>query len=155
MRHLRAIAALPFMAAVVGPALVLGFDFGGASWSARSVCGFVLVAGGFALWVWTVRLLAEIGRGTLAPWDPTTELVVAGPYRWVRNPMISAVLVVLAGEALLFGSWALAVYAAAFFAVNAVWFPLVEEPGLRERFGPAYDEYAAEVPRWVPRLRPR
>jgi protein-S-isoprenylcysteine O-methyltransferase Ste14 len=141
------------MAAVVGPALVLGFDFGGASWSARSVVGAALVVAGVALWAWTVRLLAQVGRGTLAPWDPTTELVVAGPYRYVRNPMISAVLVVLVGEALLFGSWALAVYAAAFLALNAVWFPLVEEPGLRERFGPAYARYAAGVPRWVPRLR--
>jgi protein-S-isoprenylcysteine O-methyltransferase Ste14 len=140
------------MAAVVVPALILGFDFGGASWSFRSVVGASLVVAGFALWVWTVRLFAEIGRGTLAPWDPTTELVVAGPYRYVRNPMISAVLVVLVGEALLFGSWALAVYAAAFLAVNAVWFPLVEEPGLRKRFGPAYEEYARQVPRWVPRL---
>ena len=44
--------------------------------------------------------------------------------------MITGVLLVLLGEAALFGSpWILA-WAAAFFAVNAVWFPLVEEPGL-------------------------
>ena len=36
--------------------------------------------------------------------------------------------------------------------MNAVYFPLVEEPGLRERFGEEYDAYRATVPRWLPRL---
>jgi protein-S-isoprenylcysteine O-methyltransferase Ste14 len=40
------------------------------------------------------------------------------------------------------------------FAVNAVYFPLVEEPGLRRRFGEDYDAYRANVPRWIPRRRP-
>ncbi len=43
--------------------------------------------------------------------------------------------------------------AAVFFAINAVYFPLSEEPGLRRRFGDEYDEYARNVPRWIPRLR--
>ena len=67
---------------------------------------------GFALWVWTVRLFARIGRGTLAPWDPTERLVVEGPYAHVRNPMITGVLAVLLGEALIFGSTAIAIWAA-------------------------------------------
>ena len=32
---------------------------------------------------------------------------------------------------------------------------LYEEPGLRERFGGEYERYLDEVPRWLPRLRPR
>ena len=154
MRHLRAIAALPFTAAVVVPAIVLATSDEEGAAGVRAVAGALLVAAGFALWAWTARLLAEIGRGTLAPWDPTTELVVAGPYRHVRNPMITGVLTVLLGEALFFGSRPLLVYALAFFAINAIWFPLVEEPGLRRRFGAAYDEYARAVPRWLPRLWP-
>jgi protein-S-isoprenylcysteine O-methyltransferase Ste14 len=103
---------------------------------------------------WTVSLFARIGKGTLAPWDPTSRLVVVGPYRHVRNPMISGVLTVLLGEAALFGSLPLLVWFGAAFAVNAVYFPLVEEPGLRERFGGDYEAYCAKVPRWLPRLRP-
>ena len=80
--------------------------------------------------------------------------MVAGPYRYVRNPMITAILVILAGEAILLGSAPIAIWAAVFFAINAIYFPLSEEPGLRRRFGDEYDEYARNVPRWIPRLRP-
>ena len=104
--------------------------------------------------IWTATLFARIGKGTLAPWDPTARLVVAGPYRHVRNPMISGVLAVLLGEAALFGSLPLLVWFGAVFALNAIYFPLVEEPGLRERFGEDYERYRANVPRWLPRFRP-
>ena len=43
---------------------------------------------------------------------------------------------------------------AEFLAVNAVYMPLFEEPGLQRRFGKDYEAYAANVPRWLPRLRP-
>ena len=106
------------------------------------------------LFVASLRRFATEGEGTLAPWDPPRRLVVRGPYRYVRNPMITGVLLVLLGEAALFGSpWILA-WAAAFFAVNAVWFPLVEEPGLVQRFGREYEDYRRAVPRWLPRRHP-
>jgi protein-S-isoprenylcysteine O-methyltransferase Ste14 len=102
----------------------------------------------------TISLFAREGEGTLAPWDPTRRLVVRGPYRFVRNPMITGVLCVLLGEAALFGSAGILALAAAFLAVNAVWFPLVEEPALRRRFGAEYDAYSRNVPRWLPRRTP-
>ena len=78
------------------------------------VLGAPLIVAGFLMWVWTVRLFARIGKGTLAPWDPTTQLVVEGPYAHVRNPMITGVLAVLLGEALVFGSVPVAIWAAVF-----------------------------------------
>jgi protein-S-isoprenylcysteine O-methyltransferase Ste14 len=104
--------------------------------------------------VQTVSLFARVGEGTLAPWDPTSKLVVRGPYRRVRNPMISGVLFVLLGEAAILGAPALLIWAAAFLAVNAAYMPLFEEPGLRRRFGEDYDVYKANVPRWLPRVTP-
>ena len=118
------------------------------------VAGAVLTALGLALLAWTLALFAKVGGGTLAPWDPTRRLVVAGPYRHVRNPMISGVLAVLLGESAVFASLPLLLWFAAVLAVNAVYFPLVEEPGLRRRFGAEYDRYRANVPRWIPRFRP-
>ncbi|HEX6925123.1 MAG TPA: isoprenylcysteine carboxylmethyltransferase family protein, partial [Longimicrobiaceae bacterium] len=94
------------------------------------------------------------GRGTLAPWDPPRRLVITGVYRHVRNPMISGVILILAGESLAFSSAALGTWTAVVLIVNAVYIPVVEEPGLARRFGEEYEAYRAHVPRWVPRLRP-
>src|SRR5262245_62697024 len=79
-RHLRAIALLPGVAAVVVPALILlgsgtdvGWGLAGAAAALPVLLGAALIAAGFALWFWTVRLLARVGKGTLAPWDPTSR----------------------------------------------------------------------------------
>jgi protein-S-isoprenylcysteine O-methyltransferase Ste14 len=161
-RQARAIALLPGIVTVGVPAAILiigdgpkiGWGLDGAAAAPPVLVGLTLIAAGLALWIWTVRLLARIGRGTLAPWDPTRRLVVAGPYRYVRNPMISAVLCVVLGEAALFGSPALLVWFGAFFAINCVGFLVYEEPGLVRRFGDEYREYRRNVPRWLPRGTP-
>ena len=149
LRHLTAIVLLPGTVTVLVPALLLS-DAGFAPWP-LTVAGALLLAAGVGTIGWTVSLFAGVGRGTLAPWDPPSKLVVRGPYRYVRNPMISGVLTVLLGEAALFGSWELLIWAVLVFALNAVYFVAVEEPGLRGRFGAEYEAYAARTPRWVPR----
>jgi len=68
--------------------------------------------------------------------------------------MITGVVSVLLGEAALFASPVVLAWAGFVFALNAVYFPLIEEPDLQQRFGADYDAYRAAVPRWVPRLRP-
>jgi protein-S-isoprenylcysteine O-methyltransferase Ste14 len=143
---------MPGTVAVVIPAFLVSV-WGANVQPLTAVVGGVLVALGLALAVWTWWLFWSVGRGTLAPWDPTTELVVRGPYRYARNPMITGVGTILAGQAVFFRSWAIASELVVFVLLNAVWFPLVEEPGLRERFGDAYEEYSARVPRWLPRVR--
>jgi protein-S-isoprenylcysteine O-methyltransferase Ste14 len=158
-RHVRAIGLLPVSATLVVPAVLIwafgGVDVGwglpaAAAWL-PVVLGAALIGLGLYLVVRTIALFARVGQGTLAPWDPTSRLVVLGPYRHVRNPMISAVLAVLIGEALVFASPGLALYCAIFFAVNWIYFVLHEEPGLERRFGAAYREYKRAVPRWLPR----
>jgi protein-S-isoprenylcysteine O-methyltransferase Ste14 len=143
---------LPGTVTVIVPALIVWL--GGAHLEPGTVViGALLIVIGLALVVWTVTLFANVGRGTLAPWDPTSRLVVRGPYSYVRNPMITGVGTMLAGEALFFRSWGIAIALAVFAGVNAVYFPLVEEPGLQRRFGVEYEEYRARVPRWLPRVR--
>jgi protein-S-isoprenylcysteine O-methyltransferase Ste14 len=161
-RQARAIALLPGNAAIVAPALILAlgsgpelaWGLGGALAALLIAPGLALIAAGFALWLWTVRLFHRVGRGTLAPWDPTSRLVVEGPYRHVRNPMISGVAAVLLGEALVLGSPGLALWAAIFPLVNHGFFLAVEEPGLERRFGDEYRAYRRAVPRWLPRPTP-
>ena len=153
-RHLRAIGLLPLAVTLVVPGIILWSTGSAGADRVLAVPGLLLIAVGLGLVAWTVRLLARVGHGTLAPWDPTSRLVVLGPYRHVRNPMITGVLAIVLGETALFGSLPLLLWFAAVFAVNAVYLPLVEEPGLRSRFGAEYDEYRGNVPRWLPRLRP-
>ena len=153
-RQFRAVVLLPFTVTLVVPGLVLwrsGAEV--AAWP-LALAGGVLIALGLALLAWTIALFARVGHGTLAPWDPTERLVVAGPYRHVRNPMISGVLAILFGESAVFASVPLLFWCATVLAVNAAYFPLVEEPALRRRFGGQYEAYRANVRRWIPRLRP-
>ncbi|MHA1113585.1 MAG: methyltransferase family protein, partial [Alphaproteobacteria bacterium] len=103
---------------------------------------------------WTMRLFARFGDGTPAPWDPPQRFVLRGPYRHLRNPMITGVLIFLLAEAAFFRSWDIAAWFAVFLAANAVYFPLIEEKGLAARFGADYARYKANVPRWLPRLTP-
>lgn len=109
---------------------------------------------GLTLMVATIRRFDREGAGTLAPWSPTQRLVVSGPYRYVRNPMISGVLFNLLGEVLLFRSPALLLWFALFFVGNAIYIPLAEERGLGLRFGEDWQRYKRSVPRWLPRLTP-
>jgi protein-S-isoprenylcysteine O-methyltransferase Ste14 len=155
-RHLLAILLLPGMVVLVVPTWILtsltGWDLRctGAP-LVRSVVGTLLVLAGSGLFTWCVVLFARVGQGTLAPWDPTRRLVAAGPYRYVRNPMISGVAALLLGLTLLSGSALLAGWLAAFVAVTHVYFLASEEPGLERRFGASYRDYKETVPRWLPR----
>ena len=153
-RHLRAIGALPGVVTVVVPALLVWLteDVRFGWWSPA---GAVLIAAGLALWAWTVWLFDRIGKGTLAPWDPTERLVDQGPFSHLRNPMITGVFAILFGEALLLGSWPIAEWGVVFVAINAIYIPVFEEPRLVERFGEQYEAYRRRVPRWLPRLRRR
>ena len=112
------------------------------------------ICAGLVLLVKTISLFATIGRGTLAPWDPTHKLVIRGVYRYVRNPMISGVLCILLGEATIFGSLPLFYWFVFFLLGNLIYMPLVEERDLERRFGADYTFYRQNVPRWIPRSRP-
>lgn len=115
--------------------------------------GAMLVVAGLFMLATTTQLFAR-GHGSLAPWNPPTELVVTGPYRFCRNPMISGIYAILVGEALAFCSPWLGAWAALFIVGMSSHIVFQEEPTLRRRFGDAYVHYCENVPRWVPRLTP-
>jgi len=162
LRHLLSILLLPFVVVVLVPRwLVESSSVADSHWPDGStletggrVLGLLVFGPGLALFAWCVLLFARVGRGTLAPWDPTQRLVAVGPYRHVRNPMITGVAAMLAGEALLHGSRLIAAWLGIFALLNHTYFIVVEEPGLARRFGASYQEYKAAVPRWLPRLAP-
>lgn len=85
---------------------------------------------------------------------PAKKKVVLGPYRYMRNPMITGALLVLLAESSFFQSWPIVAWTLLFFVGNMIYFPLVEEKGLQKRFGEDYAVYCKNVPRWIPRLKP-
>jgi len=118
------------------------------------LAGFLLMLSGLTLMFITISSFIKIGKGTLAPWSPPKKLVIKGPYRYVRNPMIIGVLTVLLGEALAFLSKSILIWAGEFFVINIIYFIIYEEPNLENRFGEQYRQYKKNVNTWVPRIRP-
>jgi protein-S-isoprenylcysteine O-methyltransferase Ste14 len=157
-RHARAIAMLPIVNTVLIPGAWLALwpvplpSLTPVAALAATLCAAALIAAGATLVVHSIRLFVRFGHGTLAPWDPTRELVSAGAYRYVRNPMKAGLFLVLAGEAVLTRSPALAVWFACFVVANLLYIRWHEEPGLVRRFGDRYRDYCARVPRWWPVL---
>lgn len=117
--------------------------------------GLACVGVGTGLLVTCIWEFARRGRGTLSPLDPPRQLVVHGPYRYVRNPMYVSVTLIVQGEVLLTGSRPLLVYWAAWFLAANVFVLGYEEPALRRQFGSSYEAYATSVGRWLPRFRRR
>ena len=161
-QHIKAILALPFLVLVIIPLiLLLVFRELWVGWNLYfplsllpTIVGCTLLAFGLVLMVKTNLLFARRGDGTLAPWNPPKKLVVLGIYRHVRNPMILGVLIILLGEAILFGSLAIFVWFIGFFMGNQFYIIRMEERDLSRRFGEDYIKYTKNVPRWIPRIRP-
>jgi protein-S-isoprenylcysteine O-methyltransferase Ste14 len=122
--------------------------------SALRYFGIVLIVAGLPVLLDSFRRFAFQGRGTPAPVLPTERLVVTGLYRYVRNPMYVAVLSIVCGQGLLLGNARILAYAAIVWVAFHVFVVGYEEPTLRRTFGAEYMAFCANVPRWLPRLRP-
>lgn len=114
--------------------------------------GLVPICLGAMLVAWSAVLLVTRGEGTPAPWDPPQRFVLAGPYRYVRNPMMLGLFVILFGEAVVAESVAMLLYLGLVAGAVGWYVVAIEEKGLEARFGDAYRVYKERVPRWLPRL---
>ena len=158
LRHLLSVALLPVTVTILVPiwisrasGQVLSVPRT-ATEVAVAAAGGALLAVGLVLFGASLHQFFSHGRGTLAPWDPPRRLVVRGPYRYVRNPMISGIIFVLFGTALVMRSTPHVRWAVVFLAINCVYIPLVEEPMLEARFGADYRRYCQHVGRLLPRF---
>jgi protein-S-isoprenylcysteine O-methyltransferase Ste14 len=124
-------------------------------WVAFRVIGALLIGAGFSLLLDSFARFALQGLGTPAPIAPPRHLVVSGLYRYVRNPMYEAVLWMIVGQGLLFGSVQVLEYGLAAFVVVHLFVLLYEEPTLRSKFGSEYEDYCKNVRRWWPRMKAR
>src|SRR5215210_1615674 len=119
-------------------------------WGPLQVIGVIAALLGATILLRCIWEFMVTGRGTLAPIDPPTELVVRGLYRYVRNPMYLGAFTLMLGEAALFESGAVLLYGVAWFSIVNLIVLFHEEPVLWRRFGDSYERYLRSVNRWVP-----
>jgi protein-S-isoprenylcysteine O-methyltransferase Ste14 len=122
-------------------------------WDVARVAGVLLICAGLIPVVHAFMQFVKAG-GTPMPIAPTRHLVVNGFNRYIRNPMYFGLLIVIVGQALLFGQPSLLWYAAAAWVVMASFVRWYEEPTLARDFGAEYEAYRRAVPAWWPRLHP-
>jgi protein-S-isoprenylcysteine O-methyltransferase Ste14 len=114
----------------------------------RGLAIIFFVTGGF-IYSWCVFDFASFVRGTPAPIDAPKKLVQRGLYRYSRNPMYVGVLTVIYGWAILYQSVAVPVYGIVVACCFYSFVVFSEEPILKQRCGAEYEQYCAEVPRWL------
>jgi protein-S-isoprenylcysteine O-methyltransferase Ste14 len=125
----------------------------GPTWRVLQAIGAALIVAGLIPPVHAFVQFVKAG-GTPMPIAPTQRLVVTGFNRYVRNPMYLGLIVVMLGQALLFGSLALVGWAAAFWIITATFVRLYEEPTLVDEYDGEYEEYRRHVHAWLPRVHP-
>lgn len=152
---IKAIIILPINVTIVIPYLILYFSKFQYNIPniIQIIFGIILFIFGLFLAIWTMILFNTIGKGTLAPWAAPKHLVVEGPFKIVRNPMITGVLSILTAESLILNSINLFYWMIIFFIVNCIYFKLFEEKQLEKKFGQEYWEYKQKVPMWIPKFK--
>lgn len=139
----------------------LAWSWAGLRW--LQVAGALLLAFSVGIGVWAVgqmgwarvlfaAALFPPGQGAEEHAIPQ-RLVVAGPYRYVRNPLYDTDMLLIFGAALLTRTWGLVLLLGLYVAQLIMQLRL-EERELRTRFGDVYARYLALVPRFIPRRTP-
>jgi len=152
---IKAILILPFNVVITIPCLLLYFS--GYKYNTQSlsqiILGILLLLFGSFLAIWTMVQFYKIGKGTPAPWAAPKYLVVEGPYKIVRNPMITGVLSILLAESLILNTIIIFCWVVLFFIINCFYFKIFEEKELERKFGEEYVRYKENVPMWFPKLK--
>jgi len=127
----------------------LHFEIG---WFRLPGAAFFLIC--FVIYIRSSYILTCLGKGAYVEFDPPTEFVATGPFRWVRNPIAACVVGMLLGEAIALSSTGVFLLFLASLILAHLQVVMLEEPLLEKRFGAAYRDYLNRVPRWIPR-RPK
>ncbi len=114
--------------------------------------GIIFMALGASVALVCAGIFVARGRGTPAIFDPPTQFVAIGPYRYVRNPMYLGAWMVLIGLGLYLRSVSILLFTLPWLLLIHLFVVGYEEPNLRSRFGGTYEDYCRAVPRWIPRV---
>jgi protein-S-isoprenylcysteine O-methyltransferase Ste14 len=105
----------------------------------------LLLICGLSLSLWTRWIQFKIGQGTPAPQMPTQKLIIKGPYKYCRNPMILGDVMWLIGLGALLNSLSFILISIFWFVLHLLYYKFMEEKELIARFGQEYLEYKKRV----------
>jgi protein-S-isoprenylcysteine O-methyltransferase Ste14 len=122
---------------------------------AKAAIAIPLIVAGAAITAWSVIHFLK-AKGTPVPFNPPSEVVRTGPYRYARNPMLTGVFILLFGIGFAVNSVSLVcVFTPLYVLVNVWELRKIEEPELEKRFGDEYVEYRRRTPMFLPGFRGR
>ena len=114
-----------------------------------------LITIGFGLTIWSATHFLKV-KGTPVPFNPPPTLVMTGPYKLVRNPMLTGVFLLLFGIGFAIESLSLVVFFTPLFIFVNIWeIKEIEEPELVKRLGEDYVTYQQRTPMFIPKMRTR
>ncbi|WP_227983984.1 methyltransferase family protein [Nocardia spumae] len=115
------------------------------------LAGVALMVLGLGVRIWAIAVLGNAFRTTVEV-DPDQVVVDRGPYRWVRHPSYSGVLLLTTGFGIAAGNWISLLIAIIVPTLAFLRRIEVEERAMIETLGRAYEEYRARTRRLVPGL---
>jgi len=122
---------------------------------ARLPVSIPIITVGLTVTAWSVFHFLKV-KGTPVPFNPPPKVVKTGPYRYVRNPMLSGVFLFLIGLGFIVNSASLVFFFTPLYVVINVWeLKKIEEPEMIKRLGVEYIEYRRHTPMFIPGCRPR
>ena len=123
--------------------------------NARLAVSAPIIAGGLAVAAWSVFHFLKV-KGTPVPFNPPPKVVSSGPYRYVRNPMLSGVFLFLFGLGFFFNSASMVFFFTPLYVlIHVLELKKIEEPELIKRLGDEYIEYRRHTPMFIPGRRTR
>jgi protein-S-isoprenylcysteine O-methyltransferase Ste14 len=117
------------------------------------ILGLLCAVIGAGLITWSLFYFIK-AQGTPVPFYPPPKLVTAGPYAYVRNPMLTGLFILMFGFGFLFRSISsVLVFTPVFILISVVELRMIEEPELKKRLGEGYTEYMNKTPMFIPQLK--
>ena len=114
-----------------------------------------LITIGFGVTVWSATHFLKV-KGTPVPFNPPPSLVMTGPYKFIRNPMLTGVFLLLFGIGFAIKSLSLVIFFTPLFIFANIWeIKEIEEPELVKRLREDYVAYQQRTPMFIPKMRPK
>jgi len=144
---------IPILIIILSLSVDTYFNLPRFKWRYNSILSFSLISIGLLLIAWTVWTQLKIGKGGPLPIVPTQKLIVVGPYKYCRNPMMLGAILYYFGISFYQHSFSALFFTILFFLLFVLYVKVIEEKELAMRFGGVYLNYKETTPFIIPKVK--